>query len=84
MTTTTVRLVKVEHVGAQSAESRAYEAVRLAQVNEHKGAMASSAALCSADALACFNVGDYTHAVARARESLRYSVGIFHPDYAKV
>lgn len=65
-------------------ETQAYEAVRLAQLNAHKGQLASSAALCAQDALACFNAGDFAHAFSRARESLRYSVGVFHPDYAKV
>ena len=65
-------------------ETQAYEAIRLAQLNAHKGTLATSAASCAADAVACFNVGDYAHAFARARESLRYSVGVFHSDYAKV
>ena len=69
---------------AAATETQAYEALRLAQLNAHKGSLASSAAMCVADALACFNAGDYAHAIVRARESLRYSVGVFHPDYAKV
>ena len=52
--------------------------------NAHKGTLATSAASYAADALACFNVGDYAHAFARARESLRYAIEVFHSDYAKV
>ena len=65
-------------------EAQAYEAIRLAQLNAHKGALASSAAVCAADAVACFNAGDFDFAYSRARESLRYSVGVFHPAYQAV
>lgn len=64
-------------------ETQAYEAVRLAQLNEHKGSMASSALLAAQDAAACFNRGDYRYALLRALDSLSYSVGRFHADYAK-
>lgn len=65
-------------------EAQAYEALRLAQINEHKGSLSSSAVLAAQDAAACFNAGDFASCVRRARESLRYSVGVFHADYAKV
>jgi hypothetical protein len=65
-------------------ESQAFEALRLAQLHEHEGLLASSAKVAAADAACCFNAGDYTSCVARARESLRYSVGVFHKHYDAV
>lgn len=47
------------------------------------GVMESSARLCLADAIALFDAGDLVAAKARALKSLSYSVGVFHPDYAK-
>jgi hypothetical protein len=58
-------------------ETAAYEAIRLAQLHEHRGVMASSARLCAADAVGRFNAGDFESAHRRAVDSLRYSVGIF-------
>lgn len=71
------------NTGATVTESQAYEAIRLAQVHEHEGRMPSSAQLAAGDAVKCFNRGDYTSARMRARDSLSYSVGVFHPDYQR-
>jgi hypothetical protein len=65
-------------------EAEAYEALRLAQIHEHEGPMPSSAKLAAQDAVAEFNIGSYRYAAERARTSLRYSVGVFHRDYATV
>jgi hypothetical protein len=69
------------YADAPPTEAEAYEALRLAQLHTHQGAMQSSAELCATDALACFNAGDYSHAHLRAVKSLAYSVGIFSPVY---
>lgn len=45
------------------------------------GSMESSARLCLADAEACAAKGDEPGARRRALDSLRYSVGVFHPAY---
>ena len=65
------------------SEATAYEAMRLAQVHEHEGGMVSSAKLCVKDAEKLFNEGRYEHAYGWAVRSLKYSVGVFHADYAK-
>lgn len=46
-------------------------------------AMQSSAELCLADAVRCYDAGEYEFARMRAIDSLRYTVGMFHPDYKK-
>lgn len=61
----------------------AYEVVRLAQIHDHLGQMASSARLCRSDAVHLFNHGDYEGAVRRAVASLKYSVGMFSPVYVR-
>jgi hypothetical protein len=66
-----------------ATETQAYEALRLAQTNEHRGSMASSARLCAKDAEALFNKGDFEHAYKRAVYSLKYSVGVFGEAYRK-
>jgi hypothetical protein len=38
---------------------------------------------CLEDAVNLYNKADFEHAKKRAINSLRYSVGIFHPDYKK-
>ena len=61
-----------------------YDIVALAR--KHVAAnpsMESSARLCLADAVDCYNHGEYVQATQRALKSLTYSVGIFHPDCAK-
>jgi hypothetical protein len=70
-----------DYMNAPPTEAEAYEALRLAQLHTRQGAMQSSAELCAADALECFNAGDYGHAHERAVKSLAYSVGIFSPVY---
>lgn len=47
------------------------------------GDMESSARLCLADAISLYDKGDTEYAKKRALESLRYSIGILHPDYKK-
>ena len=47
------------------------------------GAMESSARLCLADSLACAERDDWTSAADRALASLRFSVGVFHPDFKR-
>lgn len=47
------------------------------------GVMESSARLCLADAIVCYDDGDYDSAYRLAVKSLKYSVGIFHPEYKK-
>lgn len=70
----------MDTTNTKTAEQTA-AAIETARRNVSKGAMASSAALCLADAVALSGRGDYTGACAAALRSLRYSVGIFHPDY---
>jgi hypothetical protein len=65
---------------AAVTEAQAYEALRMAQIHEDEGAMATSAKSCALDAASLFNKGDFNHAYDRARESIRYSVGVFHSD----
>ena len=56
----------------------------LAMARKHLGGdMESSARLCLADAIALRDAGDYEHAKKRALDSLSYSIGILHADYAK-
>ena len=43
----------------------------------------SSARLCLADAVACYDAGDLAGATRRATKSLAYSVGLGHGDYIK-
>lgn len=47
-----------------------------------KGCMVSSARQCLDDAVALLDAGDDRGARQRARHSIVYSVGVFHPDYA--
>lgn len=56
-------------------------AIETARRHAGEGAMASSAALCLADAEALRKAGRLDDAHAAALRSLKYSVGIFHPDY---
>lgn len=44
----------------------------------------SSARLCLADAESLMLLGKSASALRRARDSLAYSVGVFHPDFAAV
>ena len=44
--------------------------------------MASSAAVCVADARACLSRGDEANARQRALKALAYCVGVLHPAYA--
>ena len=56
----------------------------LALARKHLGGdMESSARLCLSDAVALFDQGDLKAARRRALASLRYSIGILHPDYAR-
>lgn len=59
------------------------EIVELAAEHVLEGRMASSASLCLDDAIANLTRGNVEGARKRAIDSLRYSVGICHPDYAR-
>lgn len=52
--------------------------------NDNGSPRAYSAQLCYDDALRAFTARDYEHAFLRALRSLRYSVGVLHPDYQEV
>jgi hypothetical protein len=64
-------------------KSAAWAAIILAQQHVSEG-MTSSAKVCVDDAVTCYNVGSFELAVRRAIDSLKYSVGIMSPIYAKV
>ena len=53
------------------------------KAREHigKGHMIESAILCFSDALDLYAGGNYDQAKVRAKKSIAYSVGYFHPDY---
>lgn len=58
----------------------------LALARKHLSAangMNSSARLCLADAVLLRDEGDFVRSIERAMDSLRYSVGSFHPDYVR-
>ena len=57
----------------------AQEAIATAARHAHKG-MPGSAALCLQDARLVLARGDHASAIQRARDSLLYSVGVFHVD----
>lgn len=69
----------------QATETQAYEAMRLAQINAERTTkpMKSSAEHCVKECEGFFNQGRFGFAHEWALESLRYSVGILHPDFAK-
>lgn len=69
-----------------ATETQAYEALRLAQIHAETTTkpMKSSAVECAANAERHFNEGKFGFAHEWACESLAYSVGMFHPDHAKV
>ena len=59
-------------------------AIAIARKNQGAGEMASSAKLCADDAMTCYEQGDCESAYRRAKDSLSYSVGLFHADYREV
>lgn len=59
----------------------AKETIRLARKHLGQGTMESSARLCLADAIVLYDHACYDDAHERALKSLKYSVGILHPDY---
>ena len=59
------------------------EVVALAKMHLHEARMMSSAALCLHDAETLMLAGDHKFARSRAQKSLKYSVGILHPDYQR-
>lgn len=59
------------------------EVIALAKAHLHEAIMLSSAALCLRDAETLWLAGDHKFARSRAQKSLKYSVGIFHPDYQR-
>lgn len=64
-------------------ESQAYEALRIAQINSTRGAMASSASLAADDAAKCFNRGLFGYAFNRALDSLAYSCCVGSAEYER-
>ena len=46
--------------------------------------MHSSARVCLEDAIACYEMGDFESARARAAKAISYMVGVFHADYKRV
>ena len=59
-------------------------AIATARWHQEKGEMASSAKLCADDAIDLYEQGSIVSAYRRAKDSLSYSVGLFHPDYKEV
>ena len=59
------------------------EVIALAKAHLHEAQMLTSAALCLNDAEILLLAGDHRFARSRAQKSLKYSVGIFHPDYQR-
>lgn len=71
-------------IAARNMQTLAYEALRIAQLNEHRGEMSSSAILCAKEAEARFNEERFALCLGWALESLAYSVGKFNPDWRAV
>lgn len=67
-----------------NTKAAALYAIAIAKKNQDKGEMASSAKLCADDAMACYEQGNTKSAYNRAKDSLSYSVGLFHSDYCEV
>ena len=69
----------------RATEAQAYEALRLAQIEAERTTkpMKSSAEACAKDAAAFFDQGRFGFCHEWAVESLKYSVGILSPAYAK-
>lgn len=64
-----------------TTKEQAHEAIAIAQFHAPMARMASSAKLCVDDAVDLYNAGSYAYAYKRACESLKYSVGNFHPFF---
>jgi len=61
------------------------EAINLARKYVHVNMLTEdSAKICLADAVKLYDQGNLKAARRRAKKSLAYSIGILHPDYAKV
>jgi len=58
------------------------EVIALAEAHVHEGNMVSSSVSCLEDAKRHAKEGNGPFAVRWAIWSLKYSVGVFHPDYA--
>jgi len=59
----------------------AHKILSLAEQHIGKGSMISSAEFCLHDAMAEYAAGKLDNAKAWALRSMRYSIGVFHPDY---
>jgi hypothetical protein len=59
----------------------AKQIIELARRHVNKGTMSSSAKIALIDAIELEEEGRSIDAANRALSSLRYSVGVFHPDY---
>ena len=68
----------------EELKKRADISIGNASFHCNSGKMASSAKLALEDAMSLYRKEDYAGAIIRAAASLKYSVGILHPDYAKV
>ena len=56
----------------------------IALAHKHIGGdMETSARLCLSDAVQLFDKGQFDDAKKRALDSLKYSLGVFHPVYTK-
>ena len=59
-----------------------FDLINLARKHASNGSeMQSSAMLCLKDALSLFAQNKFTEARNRSLTSLRYSIGVLHPDY---
>ena len=67
-----------------ATKSEALEALTLAKAHAPRAAMASSAELCAAEATIYFEEGKFGFCHEWAVESLRYSLGILHPEFQQV
>lgn len=57
--------------------------IELAEKHQHEGNMSSSACVALQDAKHLRERGFHEMARGRALASLRYSIGVFHPDYQR-
>ena len=59
------------------------QVITLARRHVRTGTMQDSAYLCLVEAVKLYDEGRFEDAKNRALRSLRYSVGVFHADYAQ-
>jgi hypothetical protein len=83
MNNATKPTIEFTSVHASLPMKRAHAAIELASQHKDEGRMHLSAKVCLEDARYCYRMGLYNSALFKALSSLEYSVGVFHPDYAK-